>query len=131
METPIDKLRKTRGIPILKGSHGNMARNVSSYYPHNISLDLLRKQFHSFLDLNQPAQIESPDQYNIFAGYEVSFRVNLFFYLYHWHTYSSMTLISLIDWYWMLAAILFDGHNVFFVCLHAFGFQRSNQWQRR
>lgn len=65
MEKPIGKLRKTRNIPIQKGNRGSVARNVGAH-------DLLRKQLHSSFDLNQPAQIGSPN-------HEVNFGVNSFF----------------------------------------------------
>lgn len=54
MESPNDKLQKMSGAIIKKRGQ---------------NADLLRKQFLASLDLNQPVEIESQDQYN----YEVNF----------------------------------------------------------
>jgi len=59
MESPGDKLRKMIGAIIKK-----RGQNAS-----NINPNLLHKQFRASLDLNQPAKIESQDQYN----YEVTY----------------------------------------------------------
>lgn len=85
METPIGKLRNTKGVLIQKGNQGSVARNVRIYYPHNISIDLFRRQIHSSLDLNQPAQTESSDQDSFLTGHEVNSGVNSFFYSFHIH----------------------------------------------
>lgn len=57
MESPNDKLQKMSGAIIKKRGQ---------------NADLLRKQFLASLDLNQPVEIESQDQYN--------YEVNFFFY---------------------------------------------------
>jgi hypothetical protein len=54
MESPNDKLRKMSGSIIKK-----RGQNAS-----NINPDLFRKQFLASLDLNQPVEIKSQDQYN-------------------------------------------------------------------
>lgn len=83
METPIGKSQQNRDMSFHKGVQGNVARNIRAYHPHNSSLDLLRKQHHSSLDLNKPAQIESPHEYNFSLGHRVNFGVNSFlFYLF-------------------------------------------------
>jgi len=59
MESPNDKLRKMSGAIVKK-----RGQNAS-----NINPNLLQKQFLASLDLNQPIEIESQDQYNNEVNY--------------------------------------------------------------
>ena len=82
METPTSKLQQIQGIPIQKRDGGDILKSSANFsaYPHNISLDLLRKQFHMSIDINQPAKLELDDQHNFSVGHEINFEVELFFY---------------------------------------------------
>nr|XP_027189989.1 uncharacterized protein LOC113786385 [Cicer arietinum] len=59
MKTPTYKLQKMKGVTIKKRGQGNIMKSAS-----NISSELFRKQIHSSLDLNKPAQIELQNQYS-------------------------------------------------------------------
>lgn len=80
MKTPTYKLQKMKGVTIKKRGQGNIMKSAS-----NISSELFRKQIHSSLDLNKPAQIELQNQYS----FEVIFVFNYSSYI-----FSSRILIS-------------------------------------
>lgn len=56
MKTTAHKLRKSRGVLVEIGGQGNMASNIIP--------DLLRKQSHASIDINQPPKIEDNSEVN-------------------------------------------------------------------